>query len=103
MFTISLQSGFFDDYISQFADKLKDLEKPVFLRFAHEFDNPFYPWFMREMRPQPKFKKAWIHTYEIFKNRNAHNVIWIWNPWKAENIADFIPAENMLTGLELIF
>ncbi|MEX0660661.1 MAG: glycosyltransferase [Balneolaceae bacterium] len=89
-----ISSGFFDDYISQFADKLKNLDMPVFLRFAHEFDNPFYPWFMSGKEAETKFKDAWIHTYEIFKNSNAHNVIWIWNPWKAENLAEFYPGSE---------
>lgn len=89
-----ISSGFFDEYIAQFADKLKNLEKPVFLRFAHEFDNPFYPWFMKGNEAAAKFKAAWIHTYEIFKNNDAHNVIWIWNPWKAKNIAEFYPGRE---------
>ena len=89
-----ITSGFFDDFISEFADILKDLEKPIFLRFAHEFDNPFYPWFMSGDEVATKFKSAWVHTYEIFKNRDAHNVIWIWNPWKAENIAEFYPGRE---------
>ena len=89
-----ISGGFFDDYISQFADKLNDLEKPIFLRFAHEFDNPFYPWYMPGDEAAARFKKAWIHTYEIFKNRDAHNVIWIWNPWKPEVIADFYPGRE---------
>ena len=89
-----ISSGFFDSFISQFAEKLRQLDKPIFLRFAHEFDNPFYPWFMSGDEAESKFKQAWIHTYEIFKNRNAHNVIWIWNPWKAENIAGFYPGRE---------
>ncbi len=86
--------GFFDTYIAQFAEKMKHLEKPVFLRFAHELDNPFYPWFMSGNEAAPKFKAAWVHTYEIFKNKNANNVIWIWNPWKAENLAAFYPGKE---------
>jgi len=89
-----ITSGFFDSYISEFADKLKELDKPIFLRFAHEFDNPFYPWYMSGDQAASKFKGAWIHTYEIFKNRDAHNVIWIWNPWKPENIADSYPGRE---------
>lgn len=89
-----IYSGYFDSYISHFADKLKDLEKPVFLRFAHEFDNPFYPWYMSGDEASTKFKNAWIHTYEIFKKRDAHNVIWIWNPWKSENLAEFYPGRE---------
>ena len=89
-----ITSSFFDDYISQFAVKLKELDKPVFLRFAHELDNPFYPWFIDGNKGATKFRDAWIHTYEIFKNNNAHNVIWIWNPWKAENMAKFYPGRE---------
>ncbi|MCC5941172.1 MAG: glycosyltransferase [Balneolaceae bacterium] len=87
-------NGFFDLYISEFADILKDLDKPIFLRFAHEFDNPFYPWYMSGDQAASSFKGAWIHTYEIFKNRDAHNVIWIWNPWKPENVAAFYPGRE---------
>ncbi len=89
-----ISGGFFDSYLAEFADKLRDLEKPIFLRFAHEFDNPFYPWYMSGEQAGSKFRRAWIHTYEIFKQRDAHNVIWIWNPWKAENIADSYPGRE---------
>ncbi|WP_185956479.1 glycosyltransferase family 2 protein [Changchengzhania lutea] len=87
-------NGYFDDYISGFADTVKKFQKPIFLRFAHEFDNPFYPWYVKEGNTALKFKKAWIHTYEIFKKRNAHNVIWIWNPWKPEHVSSFYPGEE---------
>ena len=87
-----IDSGFFDSYITEFAQKLKNLNRPVFLRFAHEFDNPFYPWFVSGNDASIRFKKAWIHTYEIFRNIDAVNVIWIWNPWKSENVASFYPG-----------
>jgi cellulose synthase/poly-beta-1,6-N-acetylglucosamine synthase-like glycosyltransferase len=89
-----IESGFFDSYITEFAQKLKNLNRPVFLRFAHEFDNPFYPWFVSGNDASLRFKKAWIHTYEIFRNIDADNVIWIWNPWKSENVASFYPGEE---------
>ncbi|WP_298534001.1 glycosyltransferase family 2 protein [uncultured Algibacter sp.] len=88
-----IYEGFFDNYLKDFANTLKALEKPVFLRFAHEFDNPFYPWHVKGKTGETKFKQAWIHVYEIFKNQNADNVIWIWNPWKAENIKSFYPGK----------
>ncbi|SHF44031.1 Glycosyltransferase, catalytic subunit of cellulose synthase and poly-beta-1,6-N-acetylglucosamine synthase [Mariniphaga anaerophila] len=89
-----IENGFFDSYILLFAEKLKKLEKPVFLRFAHEFDNPFYPWFVSGDNAVSQFKKAWTHVYEIFKNGNAHNVIWIWNPWQPENLSTFYPGKE---------
>lgn len=88
-----IEEGYFDDFIQNFASKLRDYNRPVFLRFAHEFDNPFYPWYVSGNDGADLFKKAWIHTYEIFKNCKATNVIWIWNPWDPDNIRKFYPGE----------
>jgi len=89
-----ISEGHFDNYLISFAEKLKNLQMPVFLRFAHEFDNPFYPWYVGGDDAESKFKRAWIHTYEIFKDLQANNVIWIWNPWKSENVASFYPGKE---------
>ena len=89
-----ISEGYFDGYITAFAEKLKNVERPIFLRFAHEFDNPFYPWHINTDSAPNKFKKAWIHTYEIFKKNGARNVIWIWNPWKSQNITSFYPGRE---------
>ena len=99
-----IDEGFFDDFIASFAEKLKSLDRPVFLRFAHEFDNPFYPWYVSGDDASVKFKKAWIHTYEIFKTKDANNVIWVWNPWKSENVASFYPGREYLdwVGLNIL-
>jgi hypothetical protein len=86
--------GYFDSYISNFSEKLKNLKRPVFLRFAHEFDNPFYPWYLEGTEASSKFKKAWIHAYEIFQKNGVTNVIWIWNPWKSNNVESYYPGEE---------
>ena len=88
-----IENGYFDAFIAQFANKLKEINRPIFLRFAHEFDNPFYPWYMEGDKASLKFKSAWVHTYEIFKKEGADNVIWIWNPWKSTNISSFYPGK----------
>jgi cellulose synthase/poly-beta-1,6-N-acetylglucosamine synthase-like glycosyltransferase len=89
-----ISEGYFDNYIEVFAEKLKILQRPVFLRFAHEFDNPFYPWHLNGDDASDKFKKAWIHTYEIFKNTDAVNVIWVWNPWNSSNVVSYYPGKE---------
>ena len=89
-----IEEGYFDTYMANFAIKLRNLQRPVFLRFAHEFDNPFYPWFIVGAESSEKFKKAWIHTYEIFQNNGATNAIWIWNPWKSINVGSFYPGDK---------
>ncbi|OMP29815.1 hypothetical protein BKM32_16105 [Mangrovimonas sp. DI 80] len=89
-----INKGVFDSYISEFAEKLRELKNPVFLRFAHEFDNPFYPWYSNEENASKEFKEAWRHVYVKFMEAYADNVIWVWNPWKAENIKDFYPGDH---------
>lgn len=91
-----IDEGFFDGFIAGFAEKLKSLDRPVFLRFAHEFDNPFYPWYIKGDSASVKFKNAWIHTYEIFKKAEANNVIWVWNPWQPVNVSEFYPGQEYL-------
>ena len=88
-----IESGYFDNYITEYANVLKNLNRPVFIRFAHEFDNPFYPWYITK-KDSDSFKTAWVHVYEIFKKIEADNVIWIWNPWKAKNVASFYPGPD---------
>jgi len=89
-----IADGCFDKYMSEMASKLKNLKRPVFLRFAHEFDNPAQPWHFHGNEGSIKFKKAWIHTYELFRNLEASNIIWVWNPWRAENMALYYPGKE---------
>ncbi|UNY97214.1 glycosyltransferase [Zhouia spongiae] len=89
-----INKGRFDQFIIEFARILRNYDRPVFLRFAHEFDNPGYPWYSKDRNAPDEFKKAWVHTYNLFKNEKANNVIWIWNPWKAKNISAFYPGKS---------
>lgn len=89
-----IAQGFFDGYIQEFALNLKKLNRPVFLRFAHEFDNPFYPWYRAQTDAPSLFKEAWRHTFRIFKQQGADNVIWVWNPWKPEHVSSFYPGDD---------
>lgn len=89
-----IDKGYFDSFIIKFSEKLKKLQRPVFLRFAHEFDNPFYSWYINGIEGPSMFKKAWIHVYQILKDNGADNVIWIWNPWKSESVATFYPGKE---------
>ncbi|RTE52813.1 glycosyltransferase [Arenibacter aquaticus] len=89
-----IKEGYFDYYLKDFALRLKRLERPVFIRFAHEFDNPFYPWYSKEEHANTQFKDAWRYVYEIFKQQQANNVIWVWNPWTPDNVATFYPGKE---------
>ncbi|WP_299780212.1 glycosyltransferase family 2 protein [uncultured Formosa sp.] len=85
-------AGYLDTYINAFALELKKLNKPVFLRYSHEFDNPFYPWYDNTEVASTTFKEAWRHVHDIFRENGVGKVIWVWNPWKAKNVKAFYPG-----------
>ncbi|EON76529.1 hypothetical protein ADIS_2979 [Lunatimonas lonarensis] len=83
--------GFFDEYILEVAKSIRDLNAPVFLRFAHEMDNPMYPWSMTGGNTPEEFKAAWKHIHYLFGSVGAQNVSWVFNPWDPENLSVYYP------------
>jgi Glycosyltransferases, probably involved in cell wall biogenesis len=68
-----------DDSIASFAARIALLDKPLFLRFAHEPENTRYPW--SHYTPEA-YVANWKHVHELFDRAGASQVIWVWNPWK---------------------
>jgi cellulose synthase/poly-beta-1,6-N-acetylglucosamine synthase-like glycosyltransferase len=97
----NINKGLFDDYILKFASQLKSFHQPVFLRFAHEFDNPAYPWSATGQNTAAEFRQAWIHVFNLFQSVGATNVIWVWSPWKAENAMAFFPGAAYVDWLSI--
>src|SRR5690606_28391020 len=83
---IRIVSGEYDLYLQRFADQIKALNRPVFIRFAHEFDNPFYPWSERGNNTAEEFKAAWKYIHDFFEDNTTSNVVWVWNPWKEKSV-----------------
>ncbi len=98
-------TGAFDPYIDSVALCLKSFREPVFLRFAHEFDNPDYPWSQTGGNTPESFREAWRYVHDRFRAQGAHNVIWIWNPFSPVNLDSYYPGEGYVdwigvTGLD---
>lgn len=89
-----IAEGYFDGYIKEFSRCLKSFDKPVFLRFAHEFDNPQYPWSPGGDNSPEEFKAAWRHVHNLLKKEGHEKIIWVWNPWKAETMAAYYPGDD---------
>jgi cellulose synthase (UDP-forming) len=83
--------GFFDDYIDQMAEALRDLHSPVFLRFAHEMENPMYSWSRSGENTPEEFVAAWKYVHYRFEKLGAHNVSWVWSPWSVEGFESYFP------------
>lgn len=94
-----IPTGIFDNYLERFADQVKALNRPLFLRFAHEADNPAYPWSPSGGNTPGEFKAAWQYVHTLFQRRGATNAIWVWNPWKASNAEDWFPGKAYVDWL----
>ena len=89
-----IHQGLMDDYITYMAKEIKRNGLPVFLRFAHEFDNSAYPWSESGLNSSSDFKKAWIHVHDIFRELEVSNVIWVWNPWHTDVAMQYYPGNQ---------
>lgn len=89
-----IPTGVFDGYLERFADQVKALNRPLFLRFAHEPDNPAYPWSETGGNTPEEFSAAWRYVHSLFIRRGAMNAIWVWNPWKAANAEKYFPGKT---------
>ncbi|WP_198664751.1 glycosyltransferase [Lewinella sp. IMCC34191] len=88
-----IAQGSYDEYIVSMAQTLREVDGPVYLRFAHEFDNPSYPWSPAGNNAPEDYKRAWRHVWEIFRQEKADNVAWVWNPWHADGIEEYYPGD----------
>ncbi|THD69967.1 glycosyltransferase [Robertkochia marina] len=89
-----ITNGYFDNYLSEVASQIKAYNGRVYLRFAHEFDNPQYPWSRSGGNTPDQFKTAWSYVHTFFKKQGVNNVKWIWSPWKPNSISEYYPGDT---------
>lgn len=76
----AIASGTYDTYIIKWANGVKKINKPLFIRFGHEMNDPYrYPWGPQNNTPED-FISAWRHVRQVFNSQQVYNVIWIWAP-----------------------
>jgi len=89
----------YDQYLEDFASDLKRLNKPLFIRFAHEADNPQYPWSSKGKNSPKEFKEAWKYIHNFFSERKLDQLIWVWNPWSPEAVDKYFPGKEYVDWL----
>ncbi len=94
-------TGKFDVYIREFASQLAALKRPVFLRFAHEADNPFYSWSSTGGNTPEEFKSAWKYVHQMFIENHVSNVIWVWSPWRASSVKAYFPGKDYVDWISV--
>lgn len=88
----AIAAGKFDDYLAAYAGKIRELERPVFLRFAHEPDNPLYPWSGSGGNTPEEYVQAWRYVVDFFEKEDVENVVWVWNPWEDVSMQAYYPG-----------
>jgi hypothetical protein len=90
-----IANGMYDKYILAWAKNVKEISKPVFLRFGHEMNDPYrYPWGPQNNSPAD-FISAWKYVRHLFDSVGAGNVIWIWSPHPAYGYYEsFYPGDE---------
>ena len=75
----TIARGDFDAYINSWAYRLAAYGGPVWLRFAHEMNAPWYPWGIAvNQNSAGDYLAAWHHVRERFREAGATNVKWVW-------------------------
>lgn len=87
-----IPEGYYDDYLSAMASHFRQLRKPLFLRFAHEPDNPAYPWYSSQPSASGDYVKAWRYVHRFMTELGATNLIWVFSPWKAGGADAYFPG-----------
>lgn len=86
-----ITEGYFDDYLTSTALAIRELDFPVFLRFAHEVDNPMYPWSASGGNTAEEFREAWKYVHYKFESLGVQNVTWVFTPWDHQSMGDYFP------------
>lgn len=91
---VDIVRGVYDFYIDQWAVDAAAFGKPLFVRLAHEMNDPYrYPW-----GPQnntiPDFLAAWRHIVTRFRAAGATNVVWVWSPHVAYEYYPYYPGDE---------
>jgi len=90
----AISQGQFDSYLKQYAALIKAQPTRIFLRFAHEMDNPQYPWSRTGDNTPEEFIKAWQYIVRLFEREGVDNVDWVWNPWSDVAIGSYYPGSE---------
>ncbi len=90
----AIVDGMFDATILDWAEGVKEFEKPILLRWGHEMNGDWYPWggakngggtldgFGDPAAPDgpERFVAAYRHIYDIFAATGADNALFVWCP-----------------------
>ncbi len=105
----AIASGKHDDYIRDYAQRVKDWGRLLYIRLMHEMNGNWYPYGVNVNGNKPsQFKSAWTRVVNIFNGVGASNVEWVWCPnvgrpvWNAPYpMRSFYPGDDYVDWIGL--
>jgi hypothetical protein len=73
----AIAAGTYDEYLRDYADRVRDFGHAVVIGFGHEMNAPWYSWGYGHT-PPGTFVAAWRHIVTLFRDQGAQNVTWLW-------------------------
>lgn len=75
----NINSGQYDAFFDNFADKIKLFTDTVIIRFMHEFEGDWYPWALSQNGGDASvYISAFQRVVNRFRARGVTNVQWMW-------------------------
>lgn len=79
--TYDILDGKYDEYLKEYAKKIKEFGHPVLFRPNNEMNGDWcvYSSF-HSSKDTNLYKEVWQYLYKIFEKNGVDNVLWVWNP-----------------------
>jgi hypothetical protein len=76
-----LLDGKYDEYLTTYAERLRDFGHPVLFRLNNEM-NGDWCWYSAYYTGKDTeiYKAAWRYIHDIFETNGVENILWVWNP-----------------------
>lgn len=93
--------GDFDRYAADWATALREVDRPILLRFAHEMNGAAYPWSAGSNGNSPSdYVQAWRRLVTVFRDVGATNAQWVWCPQPESPTS--VPLDLCFPGDDLV-
>ncbi|MEV4611219.1 glycosyl hydrolase [Kitasatospora sp. NPDC049258] len=102
----AIASGSQDDYLGRFADQVRSYQGPLAISFAQEMNGPWNPWGPGHASADD-YVRAWQHVHDVFRDRKATNVLWVWAPHVTDSgaptaLPPYFPGDEYVDWLGLV-
>ena len=77
----SVLDGKYDEFLHAYAKDVAEFSHPVLFRLCNEMNGDWCEYSGYKMSLDTElYRELYHYVYNIFKEHNADNVIWVWNP-----------------------